>query len=939
MAGGGSSSNNEAKRPANDEPDYLTDSFDPKILKVPQLKSILGRHGVTTPTSAQKKEVYVDLFKSNITPIRERLRQEAMKDHGKPPKNFASGETLVFDSGHGSSSNPTTPATTRKGRRVTMQHTPAALHRPEDDAESPFSEDNIFQTSPSEDAKARMSTKKKTLVKRRKSEGAPAAAASSKSALASLSDYVDVASESDEAADQLPVNPVKQPAKRSSRVAAAVASIEQSSVIVDLTGSAPARRGSTRRKTLPANLPAPITPVRKTAAGKRKSLATTTLRQDSDDSGDKSDGAEEAVIVKPVKRKGKAPAASGESSASTTGAAQQQQLPGTPVRFMNLPAGTPANATYSDAQLTSIPPPFGSDSATESPGGASGDNWSTVTPKTPTPPSSLTPVDPARTPSRHQFRGPTATLPRGRSDGWNVLIALAMLAVLALGHWYWEQKEVLEFCDPNDPAKHAAPFPGYNPLRFVLPTCKQCPENGICVGQTILSCEQADYILKPSKLATLVPSGHHSPSSSPLPFFLSHPTCVKDVRKQKEALKEQQHIETLLELLDTTVRTWIGTAECGGFKEDIVKPARSNRTGQVLGMPLGLAKDELRRLVGKKWPAGKFDYFFDRAIDEIRGNPSHASTINQDTITPPLRIAPPEISERISDSRDQTRLLHPHKPPIMPLTCRLSRSILETCRAYWMQLSGLGITLVFFAWFSLKRQTIAREARISARLIQDVLGAVADQADNHALDPTHYPIPGISVTQLKDHFLPAHAPPLPPSSNQDTTTAVNAEGGILDEETGRMQFYVRDDAARDRIWDDVARRVNRDSSLRETVMDLGGQSHMVWQWIGSHALSPRPATRKQASLLHQQSSSSSIPALDFGAAKEHLKAAAAAASSLSPSQPPSAAMKKSAANPDAGGKEPKRGLADKVAATTHHAVDTLVDAVVPELDSVYPKAS
>ncbi|KAJ3165400.1 inner nuclear membrane protein enriched at telomere/subtelomere region [Geranomyces variabilis] len=840
------------------EQDYLADDFDPKSLKIAQLKSILGKHGVTTPTSQKKKEVYVDLFKSQITPFRDRFAKEATKSFGKPPKNFGNGEeepesrddplSRNFDSGQGSSANVSsgapTPAAVRKRRGVAAaasgssddaQPATESLAKilSKDDGET-FSQDNVFQASPTRPVVPK--SLKKSPAKRRQSE----LPTESSSSLAELLDY---GPDSEEVS--APTTPVKKLVKRKSRAAmpAAAASPQPFSFKKSFERSMPDEeedddveeirpttpvRASTRRKTSATSGLA--SPVKKTPAAKRKIVGSSLRPQVGMGDG----GSEEDLI--PIKRKTRSSKAVAESQESSSDLPADDKSDGEPTssgRYKAVPTGSPATAASEEDEF--VPAETGSP-ATEA--------WSTVTPKKPTPPPSVgSAMTPPRVTSTHKYRRPTTALPRGRSDSWNVAILLVVLVASAFGMWYWEQKDILEFCDPAKTAP--APYTGYNPLGFVLPTCKRCPDNAVCVGQTVLSCESGDYISKPDKITSLAPW-----AAPALPFFIAHPTCVLDTRKQQEDLKRARNVHMLLELLETTVRHWIGRAECGGLDHAVGEDLRDPTTGRILGMPTDTARKELHKLVERKWNSERFKTFWSLAMEEIR-TPHRYAPASDDDVS---RVPTPDIVERF-DRSNFTRILIPAKPPIMPLACRLRRSIWETCRAYWMQLSSLGITVLFFVWFSYKRQNIAREARIVARVLDDVLDAALEEADAFATDPVRHPIPGLRTDQLRDYYLPTHA--AAGATNDDYR---HPEGAAVDDH-GRMRFHIHDDAARTRIWDAVAALVQRNSSMKETVMDVQGQSHEVWQWIGSHALSPRAAKKAPVGL----GNPAAVKKLDFGA--------------------------------------------------------------------------
>lgn len=753
-----------------DVPDYLQDDYEPAKRTINELKSLLSKHDVPTPQKA-KKEVYVNLFKENITPKRKLLIKDLTKDYGKAPKYFGSG--LPEDSGLGSSggpsSNAASPALNRRGRRSQVAEQSEKSSSGEGSVEEPktpapqddnvFSDENPFQ-SPSEEAPKARSSKAKVQTKRSQSELPPKFT-------------------SDE--DKEP-EPSRVKAGGKARYSVATASPQPfmfkrndfEPTAVDEAAASPAstsrRASAARRKTMGDEL---LSTRKKSTAG-RKSVVTFKPASTDDDENN-----ETAKV---------------ESDASDKNTEDNSVT--SPTRFINISAlqgASSAEVTYSTESPATIPP-------------SQVDSWSTVTPKKPTSVSASTIIT---SPTGRKYRRP-GTLPPAKADRtlW-VVVTLALLMAV-FGHWYWEARDVIGYCDPNDPAKNNITYEGRNPLKFIMPLCKDCPPHGVCVGKTVLSCDAPDYILKPSKWTKYIPAKY-------LPFPVGEPTCVEDTRKQKEELQRQQHVESLLTVLNTAVRTWIGTAECSGFDRNVTDPFRSRATGNIIGMPYRAAKQELRRIIGRKWSDDKFEKYWNLAVRRIR-EPQPDQPV-------------PELGE-ILDDRGQTRLLYSHQPPIMSIGCRLRRSLWETSKAYWMELVGLGITVIFFIWFWYKRQTVAREARIIARVAEDAVLALEDEAENNLRDPTRHPIPGISVEQLKGFFLPRVVP------GSDGPSGKHGES-VTDAETGRMRFYLGDEAARTRIWNGVQKVVLHNGNVRETIMDIRNQSSFIWQFVGSHALSPR----------------------------------------------------------------------------------------------------
>lgn len=113
----------------------------------------------------------------------------------------------------------------------------------------------------------------------------------------------------------------------------------------------------------------------------------------------------------------------------------------------------------------------------------------------------------------------------------------------------------------------------------------------------------------------------------------------------------------------------------------------------------------------------------------------------------------------------------------------------------------LGIILITISTFAIRwRQKKSLSASVD-ELVQTVFQILAEQDALHRRDPT---IPGaISVHQIRDAL-----------------------------------FLKASSRARSRLWPAVCRAIACNSNVRECVMSIRGESHRVWEWIGSDVLSP-----------------------------------------------------------------------------------------------------
>ncbi|KAJ3188355.1 inner nuclear membrane protein enriched at telomere/subtelomere region [Gaertneriomyces sp. JEL0708] len=725
---------------AGDVPDHLKDDFDPSKATINQLTSILSQHGVDTPGTRQKKQFYVDLFQSAVTPRRKKLIKELTKTHGKAPKAFGVvGEEYSDITGAAASLGAALPARTpsRSTRRKTLA-TGDVTSEPEQYVTSDsdektfieppsFSHENPFQSpSPPRPLKQKVMKKRKPTIP----------------------------TTSDD-------NEIIRP-KQSNAINAPSPQPFMFRLQQDQKFNASAPEAS-------AADAAPETPIKasKSRVSRRKT------------------GGDDFTNVEPQTPRRRVTSSSNDDE-QPLDAAPTESL--TPVRYagMSLPG-------YSTETIKTPPPPA-----------TIPDSWACITPSKDLP----TKTNAGRALKRRIGRGVPVRAPKSRFP-WMVAFAI-FLVVAVLGQWYWEFRDVLGYCDANDSStKTTFKYSGYNPLGYVMPVCRPCPENALCVDKTVLSCdrENADYVLKPSLLATFLPH-------KLIPFPLDEPSCVKDTRKEQEELKRQQHVDTLLEILSQVVRYWVGAAECGSQPREVTAPLRSRETGNILGMPQTLAKQELRRKIGRRWSDTTFDTYWDLAMRRV-----YSSDVGSET---------QDVGSTLDQGTRQTRLLYSRQPPIMTFTCRLRRSLWETSRAYWLELSILGGMVMGGAFIWYKIQAKGREDHIVGKLVDDVVDAVCEEAENNRADPVRHPIPGLAVVQLKDYLLPISVGSVKRREHENS----------YDENTGYTKWHLRE-SERDKIWEKVHQMVLRNSNIRETLMDLNGEGHLIWQWIGSHALSPK----------------------------------------------------------------------------------------------------
>ncbi|KAI9205619.1 Man1-Src1p-C-terminal domain-containing protein [Polychytrium aggregatum] len=477
---------------------------------------------------------------------------------------------------------------------------------------------------------------------------------------------------------------------------------------------------------------------------------------------------------------------------------------------------------------------------------------------------------------RSSVRRKDTTLPPKGSGLWMLWLALAVL----LGYGYFDWRNGIEgdmgYCGPNKEDQRPS-YKGYNPFGYALPTCIPCPERGTCTESNLLACE-GDYYLAPNWVTSVV--GTRGLIYSLLPFPWTEPTCKPDLKKIAKEQKEVQQIRSMTNALEEIVRRWTGQFECKRIlqirsalhspkKQDPHLSAEGNIWSEdgrhVLGMPLSTAKNSLKALIGTRWDDVRFEEQWKLVLKRIntteclfdappRPESESAASTSVTSATPAssptLTDAKTKPEAAVIDSdlsciyANQQRMLRSSKPPIMPLSCRISRSLLDWISKHFLELSVAGFTIFGVAFYWGQAHYARQESKMISELVDDVLEALHQEGDNHFRDPVRYPIPGLSTNQLRDHFLPVHKKLGSPSLGRSESAVSDGEGlespSALASMMNKKRFNL-DPQQRQKVWIKVSEMVLLNSNVRETSMDICGEQHPVWQWIGSQALAPKKA--------------------------------------------------------------------------------------------------
>lgn len=334
------------------------------------------------------------------------------------------------------------------------------------------------------------------------------------------------------------------------------------------------------------------------------------------------------------------------------------------------------------------------------------------------------------------------------------LVAFFTVAVLLFAFWLAVEYPTLQYCTANSNTR-----------------CIECPVNSVCFGRTVTGCI-GETKPKKSLLSRILPSRL-------LLFPLDQPSCSIDMVSVLKENKKQRQVEHLVRVLDQIVREHLGNVICSGLNES------------RKGMPIGLARSELKKM--GKWTDAKFDDYWTAVTESI---------VKGDTMN------------TVIDNGD--RLIASLKGPLIPYSCAVKEAVWKALVRYAVHLMLAGMSMIASLVLYLRYNRHIWESKIAATLIDDVAEAIHKETDNYHDNPSRHPIPGLSISQLADHFL---------------RTA--GEGSDLP-----SGVYSVDSQAKLRIWKRVKKVLSKNSNIRETSAHIKGEAHSVYMWVGSTSLTP-----------------------------------------------------------------------------------------------------
>jgi hypothetical protein len=874
---------------SDDLPEYLAEGWDPESASVNELVSILSERGVDIPAKREKKQFYVDLFQSEVAAKRSKIAAKLEKIRMMSPAKMTPAKASVVSALNAQSRlrdeswAPASPsASKRKLKGATSFTDGSAAANAEDNGSSSASSSKATPNtvkSMKDDEEGRFSGTDDEL---RKSPGRVKKPRHKEDTTgSSLKNSEPIVLETDDE-EEVPLV-ASTPRKRSSRSTKG----KKSADVGAAESSTPAKPKPVSEFVSPQTFDFKVpTPKLKESESVERPAESSRIFEIPSSVTESSEPAPPFAHVSSTPRRkttaaGELPAEKQTERRKTVAGTPMDQVkmsfntnntPGSPARFIDFQKlATPVKAlptNFVDLMGPTTPAPVSTTKKSEgtparskspkrSPNRDSGRfepdetlAWDSLLPAPKDSPAKETfvsaPQTPVGKPKLQQARKLATVVTRRQRRAKKLtpvavvkyIISLALVTYVTIITVFWDR---LSYRDRGTLPPRLGILENKDLdslLSRLIPTTRECPEGAVCNGKAVLSCNSPDYILQRNAFATFGARYFTAETFQFLvPFGLADPICVQDTAKLRREARKQEQADSLFNYLEDIVRYWTGRVICGEVDPDLETTpqersmARSTKTKEVLGMPISAGKRALRKIVGSKWTDDKFEEYWGMILLRLADPAANKSSDGEGGITTTV------------DESGKYRLLVARREPVFSISCSVRRNIWQQVMRHWLELLATGALLLGSTVYYLRSRAAARDAVIVGTLVEDVLDSLYAESENHRTDPTRHPVPGLSVPQLRDHFLSVAVstgtavPNLPNLS----VPASPLEGAIpvLDSQ-GRTRWTLPDESTRDRIWKKTSTLVLRNACVRETTMEFRGDFHVVWQWIGSHALKPRP---------------------------------------------------------------------------------------------------
>ncbi|KAF9133351.1 inner nuclear membrane protein enriched at telomere/subtelomere region [Mortierella sp. 14UC] len=314
-----------------------------------------------------------------------------------------------------------------------------------------------------------------------------------------------------------------------------------------------------------------------------------------------------------------------------------------------------------------------------------------------------------------QFESATNTYgTRSRSghDGPNLgpLKFILLMALLSFGLWYRQTRINIGYCTPSTfiptPASNESLTTKQWLVKWIYPTCIQCPDHATCALSNSDPLCPPEYILRP----------HPQSFSGLVPLA---PNCVLNKAQEYQSLQVADAAEDML-------HKRAGEEEC----RSSIHPQPSAELLARQRFSVHELRKEIESLKDASVTQEEFDQYWSLALSELY---RRTSTI----------IIEQGIGERYLRS----------VKPARPFFCRVRQGALgwiERFKEILLALMTLGVGGLLMRKYILRRR---EEARAVHSLVEEVLGKLSEQADAHDIDPFHFSHPFVPQIHLRDVLL------------------------------------------------------------------------------------------------------------------------------------------------------------------------------------------
>lgn len=358
--------------------------------------------------------------------------------------------------------------------------------------------------------------------------------------------------------------------------------------------------------------------------------------------------------------------------------------------------------------------------------------------------------------------------------GWLIWLTIAV-ALLGYGSWWRQEKIRLGYADIGE--QPAGDDGARLPLiEFLRPKPNPCPSHGICMNGNFVQCE-TDYVPEqhPLSFGGLVPLGVQCrPDTEKLTRIMAIADRMNDYLREKE-----------------------GMVQCGTIRASPV-------TGPGSVIARGFSEDQLRSLLWSEKnpnvPDNQFAEYLNSALQDLRSRKEDVEIEEQVE----SKVIADQDQEDEDSPQDVIKTYFASTKPKMDVSCRMRIESRRLAYRFRVELGSAAALAAFVAYIrGALAHRRAEQAQI-AQLVQLALDKLSDQERMHYTDPVQNPQPYMATAHLRDFLLASE----------------------------------HSASKRTKLWQGVQRVVESNSNVRTRQVDLRGEWHRVWEWVGYQSSAP-----------------------------------------------------------------------------------------------------